>query len=55
MRIIMKVRFKIGWGIERECGCTTAIREFWKFFFFVHLHMQKMKNGKEKNCRICVE
>lgn len=57
MRIIMKVRFEIGWGIERECGYTTAIRDFWNvfFFFFVHLHMLKIKNGKEKYGRICVE
>lgn len=56
MRIVMKVRFEIGWGIERECGCMTVIRDIWNVFvFFVHLHMLKIKNRKEKYSRICVE
>lgn len=57
MRIIMKVRFEIGWGIERECGYTTAIQDFWNVFFFfctfANAKDKKWKREVRQNlCRI---
>lgn len=49
----MKVRFEIGWGIERECDYTAVIRHL---EVYVPLHIKIMiRNEKGENHKICVE
>lgn len=49
MRIIMKVRLEIGWGIERERSDKTVIQGLLNFY--VHLHIVKIKKWEREETK----